>query len=137
MHKQRKIILLFVSLGILAHFLPWFNRPFSGGMDGLDSGGWYTYGLFTLAISILTYGDLKKNLSKTGLIGILVASLVAGIIVVLQMVNANDIINQPGLVDDFGNKIGSGFSFAIGIYLELIAAILSTFTTTYVISRKT
>lgn len=129
MHKQRILVIVFSCLGALATFLPWFVMSSIIGShteDGTKYNGMITFILFLACVVISLFSDIKRPVPQQFFWGIIIASILAGIVGALGLLNAdNNSNNLLGVVLKSYVEIGTGFyllmicSFSIPVVLYL------------------
>ena|SRR5258706_14315774 len=119
MSKQRKFVLISAAAGVISMFLPWVRISifgFSQSQNGLHNSGILVFLCFAIAGVIACVGDQSKNLNNSMWMVTLIASAVALIIIIWDLIDASS------------SLYGSYLSFGIYIAgLSAIGVLLSAF----------
>lgn len=111
MNKQRKFILIAAAVGVISTFLPWVSVSF-GGFGSYSANGFSGIGILVFlciaACGVLAFlGDQTKTLAKTFWMITLIASGLATLIMVINLLRASGALSVIG----------------IGFYLTTLSAI--------------
>ena len=112
MNKQRKFVLISAAAGVISMFLPWVRISvfgFSQSQNGLHDSGILVFLCFAITGIIACVGDQSKNLNNSLWMVTLIASAIALIIIIWDLIDASS------------SLYGSFLSF--GIYLAGLSAI--------------
>lgn len=121
MHLQRILVVSLSFIGIISVFLPWFsfdNLFLDHTVNGIERNGWFLIGLFGLCIILSVLKDLNKTIEKSFSVGIMLASILASVIIIIDLVTLD---NQTDNL--IGNLFKTKINLEYGIYLILICGI--------------
>ena len=102
MNKQRKFILIAAAVGVISTFLPWVSVNFGGfGSFGYSVNGFNGIGILVflciVACGVLAFlGDQTKALEKTFWMITLIASALATLIMVINLLRASGYMSAIG-----------------------------------------
>ncbi len=124
MNKQRLAILICAAVGMLATFMPWFNIPIAGSVNGTqgNNDGWITLAIFAVPLVLSLLGDRTKGLEGALLTIVIVAGLADAGFALYRII---DFKNKLSPLSDnaFGQLLTSTMSVGFGLYLIVIAGI--------------
>ena len=124
MNKQRIAMLICAVAGIIATFMPWFNMPLIGSVNGTQANndGWITLALFAVPLLLSMLGNRTKSLEGAMLFIAIAAGLVAAGIAVYRII---DFKNKISPLEDnaFGKMLTSTVSVGAGLYLVAVAGL--------------
>ncbi len=123
MHKQRKVIAIGATLGLIACFLPWYSYGM-GSVNGMNGIGVLVFLLFIVAGILALMGDQKANIPAKMWLPVLGAGVIniciIGYLIIRWESAMSGVSNEESAV--FGSV---GLSF--GIWAAVAGAILVAF----------
>ena len=123
MHLQRILCICFSILGMIGTFLPWIvikSNFINISANGTEGDGWITFLLFLVALILALIPDIRTPLKSSLFWACIIAPVIAGIIVIFDVYNAQSNLNNP-----IGELLSTSISFGSGIYV-IIGASIST-----------
>ncbi len=114
LHKQRKLILIAVAVGVVSMFLPWVSfsiAGFGGSVNGFHNTGILIFLCFVGCGIIAYLGDQTKGLEKTMWMIALIVSGIAAVYMVFSFFRSLDAISIIGF----------------GFYITLLASLAMFF----------
>jgi hypothetical protein len=123
LHRQRFVVAVAASAGMLATFLPWVHAPIVGTIMGTAGDGWITLALFIPAAVLALRGVKDQPLEGGYRLG---AAIPAGIAAMIGIVKLGDIIarkNDLPQDNPLAKAISASVQIGFGLYLLIAAGI--------------
>jgi hypothetical protein len=123
MHKQRLILAGLAIIGMVSTFLPWFDIPFEGEVDGSNHDGWYACAAFAIILILTLVGDRDKTLDTPMLYAVILAGAVAAGIAAWQLIGYYLEGDHTAIEEIKHDIVKSVVDIKYGVYLSIVFGI--------------